>query len=452
METRTAEPAAPAPTRGDASSVAGPDLEGGRIRMAANSATGIRQRTIGLDLEGARAQVAAAALADAPVGQVGLELEGHLVDLDRPAVRVAWSRVLDVVRHLPELPGGSRVTVEPGGQVELSGPPAPDAVAAISAMRRDEAVLRFALSGWRLGWALLGADPVRPPSRINPTGRYAAMERHFAATGQGRAGLVMMTSTCALQVNLQPGRPDQHAARVRQADRLGPVLVALSASSAWLGGTRTGWRSSRERAWGQLDQARCGPPPPSPDPAGAWADHALCAPVLLVRDPDGGPEQPVLRDVPFDRWLTGADRLGGRRPTASDLDYHLTTLFPPTRPRGFLELRCLDAVPSAWWPGLVALVTTLMDHPAAADAAAEAAEPVTGRWSTAAQSGIADPALRRAAVRCVQAAALAVPRHLRADVEAWAELVCAGRVPGDDVDERARQVGPLALLGEESRA
>jgi glutamate--cysteine ligase len=167
--------------------------------------------------------------------------------------------VLDAIGRVPELPGGSRVTVEPGGQVELSGPPAPDAGAAVSAMRRDEAALRASLAADRLGWALLGADPARPARRVNPGGRYAAMEAHFAATGQARAGLQMMTSTCALQLNLQPGRPSQHAARVQQAHRLGPVLVALSASSAWLGGTRTGWRSSRQRVWGELDQRRCGP-------------------------------------------------------------------------------------------------------------------------------------------------------------------------------------------------
>jgi ergothioneine biosynthesis glutamate--cysteine ligase EgtA len=423
--------------------------------MAADSAIRLREHVETrefLDLEGARARVAAAALADLPVGRVGLEVEGHLVDLDRPQVRVPWSRVVEAIRRVPELPGGSRLTVEPGGQVELSGPPAPDAVRAVAAMRRDEQVLRAALLRDRLGWALLGADPLRPAARTNPAGRYAAMERHFRATGQACAGLLMMTSTCALQVNLEPGRSSQHAARVAQADRLGPVLVALSACSAWLAGARTGWRSSRQRAWGELDPARCAPPPGGPDPAGAWADYALRAPVLVVRDLAGGPEQPILRNIPFARWLTGAELLAGRRATAADLDYHLTTLFPPTRLRGFLELRCLDAVPAAWWPGLVALVTTLMDDPVAADAAAEATEPVVGRWSTAARLGLADPALRRAAARCTAVAEGAVPEGLRPDVQAWAEVVSSGRVPGDEIAERAARVGPLALLEEASRA
>jgi glutamate--cysteine ligase len=420
--------------------------------MAADSATGLREHARPMSADDAHARVAAAALADGPVGLVGLELEGHLVDLDRPAERLPWSRVLDAVRQVPALPGGSRLTLEPGGQVELSGPPEPGPVAAVRAMLRDEAALRAALADERLGWALLGSDPARPARRVNPGHRYAAMEQHFAATGQSRPGLQMMTSTCALQLNLQAGRPHEHAARVQHAHRLGPVLVALSASSAWLGGRRSGWRSGRQRVWSRLDPLRCGPLRSGGDPATAWADYAMAAPVMLVRDPVDGPEHAVRRTVPFGRWARGEELLGGRRPTASDLDYHLTTLFPPVRLRGVLELRCLDAVPSRWWPGLVGLVTTLLDHQGAADAAAEAAEPVARSWSVAARAGLGDPALRRAAARCAEVAAACAPAGLRPDVEAWAELVGAGRVPGDDADARAASAGPLTLLEEESRA
>ena len=62
---------------------------------------------------------------------------------------------------------------------------------------------------------------------------------------------------------------------------------------------------------------------------------------------------------------------------------HLSTLFPPVRPRGYLELRCLDALPDRWWPAVAALVTTLVDDPVAADEAAEACAPVADAWHTA---------------------------------------------------------------------
>ena len=78
-----------------------------------------------------------------------------------------------------------------------------------------------------------------------------------------------------------------------RAHRLGPALVAISASSPWLNGRDTGWKSARQRAWGRLDARACGPVPgcvaPSPapddglDPASAWAQYALRAPVVFIR-------------------------------------------------------------------------------------------------------------------------------------------------------------------------
>ena len=70
----------------------------------------------------------------------------------------------------------------------------------------------------------------------------------------------------------------------------------------------------------------------------------------------------------------------------ADLDYHLTTLFPPVRPRGYVEIRCLDALPDRWWPALAALVATLVDDPVAADEAAELCAPVADAWQTAARA------------------------------------------------------------------
>src|SRR5581483_11296778 len=109
---------------------------------------------------------------------------------------------------------------------------------------------------------------------------------------------------------------------------------------------------------------------------------------------------PVIARVPFADWLRGAAPFA-RRPTLADLDYHLTTLFPPVRPRGYLELRCLDATPDSWWPALAAVAATLLDDPVAADVAAEACAPVARRWTAAARDGLRDPQLRQAAERCL---------------------------------------------------
>ncbi len=268
------------------------------------------------------------------------------------------------------------MTLEPGGQVELSGPPGDDVATAAAGLRADTAVLRSVLAAAGLGLAPLGTDPARPPARVSPGPRYAAMEQHFAAAGCPAAGAAMMTSTASVQVNLEAGQPGEQHDRVALAHALGPVLVAVSASSPMLAGRETGWASTRQQVWGDLDQARCGPLLGRRDPAEEWADYALAAPVMLVRFTDAGGAEAVTGRVPFADWASGRTLLGGRRPTAEDLDYHLTTLFPPVRLRGFLEIRYLDAGPA--WPAVAAVAATLLDDPDAADAAAGACLPVVG--------------------------------------------------------------------------
>jgi gamma-glutamylcysteine synthetase len=236
------------------------------------------------------------------------------------------------------------------------------------------------------------------------------------------------------------------AERVAHIHRLSPALVALSASSPLVRGQHSGVRSERGAVWQRLDPSRCSPFVGRGDPAGAWASFALAAPVMLLRDPASGRRSPVRERVPLISWLTGDRPLGNRRPTLADLDLHVTTLFPPLRLRGFLELRMLDAVPGRWWPGLAALTVAVLDDPAAADRAAEAVEPIARRTADAVRLGIADPQLAAAARAVVQAALPAVPASLRPAVEDWAALLESGRTPADLVLETARRDGPLACL------
>lgn len=400
-----------------------------------------------LTLDEATAHAAHSALRPGSVGTVGLELEAHLVDLRDPAARVQWGRISGLLDGLPAMPGGSRVTLEPGGQVELSGPPYPDVAAAVAGLRADRHVLATALAADGLGLAPVGADPLRRPMRVNPAARYSAMEQHFAAMGCAEAGTAMMAGTAALQVNLEAGPCEGWGERMSLAHRLGPVLVAVAACSPLAGGGRlTGWASHRQRVWSELDQTRCGPLMSGADPADQWAQYALAAPVMLVRDPDGGGATPVRQRVRFAEWVTGAVPLGGRRPSTMDLDYHLTTLFPPVRPRGYLEIRYLDAAPEPWWPAVAAVTTVLLDDPVAAGHAAVACLPVAGAWDRAARLGLADPALHTAARACLTAACAAVPAALRPEVEALADLVDRGRCPGDALLDTARAGGAAAAL------
>ncbi|WP_286275723.1 ergothioneine biosynthesis glutamate--cysteine ligase EgtA [Mycobacterium antarcticum] len=370
-------------------------------------------------------------LKDGPVGQVGLEIEAHCFDLVDPLRRPSWVELTDVIAQVPALPSGSPITVEPGGAVELSGLPAPSAPHAITAMQADRAMLREAFAQHGLGLVLLGADPLRPPARVNPGDRYRAMERFFAASGTTDAGAAMMTSTASVQVNVEAGPRADWADRVRLAHALGPTMIAISANSPLLGAEFSGWRSTRQRVWSQLDSARCGPVlgASGGDPADDWVSYALKAPVMLVQGPETVPMTEV---VPFADWADGRALLGGRRPTVADLEYHLTTLFPPVRPRGFLEIRYLDSTPDDVWPAVVYTLATLLDDPSAAEVAAEATEPVATEWDLAARVGLGDQRLRAAATRCVHAAAERAPTELDGAMQRLMRQVQRGRSSADD--------------------
>nr|WP_090342288.1 ergothioneine biosynthesis glutamate--cysteine ligase EgtA [Mycolicibacterium malmesburyense] len=394
------------------------------------------------DADSAAHRVTAGCLHDGPVGRVGLEIEAHCFDLTDPMRRPAWDELTATIAGLPPLPGGSRVTVEPGGAVELSGPPLAGPLAAIDAMVADRAVLRAAFDRAGFGLVLLGADPLRPPRRVNPGARYRAMEAFFTASGTAAAGAAMMTSTASVQVNLDAGPRDGWADRVRLAHALGPTMVAVTANSPLLSGELSGWQSSRQRVWSRLDSARCGPVlgESGDDPAADWARYALKAPVMLVNHAEADAE-PVSDWVPFADWADGRVALGGRRPTTADLDYHLTTLFPPVRPRRWLEIRYLDSAPDAVWPAVAYTLITMLDDPTAADLAAEATEPVATAWDRAARVGLADPSLQAAAETCVRAAAERAPAELEESMQRLLRSVEQGRCPADDFSDRAARHG-----------
>lgn len=138
---------------------------------------------------------------------------------------------------------------------------------------------------------------------------------------------------------------------------------------------------------------------------------------MCVRSEDGPWEAP--EGLTFREWLRTGEP---RRPTREDLDYHLTTLFPPVRPRGHLELRMIDAQPGEdGWIVPLAVTTALFDDQEASETAYRAVKSLAERagslpaprnplWVEAARSGLTDPELREAAELCFAAALEALPR------------------------------------------
>ncbi len=396
----------------------------------------------------ARQIIAEGALRPSGEHRVGLELEFHLVDLAHPDRRPGWDAVQSLLAGLPLMPAGSSITLEPGGQIELSTTPHPDLVAAVTALRTDREALRQSLNPAGYGAAPLGTDPARPVRRTNPHQRYVAMEQHFEALGYPGPGRAMMSATAALQINLDAGPATGWSDRLAHIRALVPMLVAASATSPYLGGRSSGWHSMRQETWHGIDPGRSDPIS-SGDPTEAWADYALHAPVLLVAE--GDLLVPVTERVPFGAWLRHPALLG-RTATRADLDYHLTTLFPPVRPRGYVEIRCIDALPDRWWPAVAALAVTLIDDPVAADAAAELCEPVAGEWESAARLGPEHPALRVAVTACAELAARRCPPSLRTDLESFAELVSDGLTLSRQLRDRIERYGASHVLEEEAHA
>ena len=416
-----------------------------------------------LTVHAAEAHVRGVCFKTGPPTRVGVELEWLVHDLEEPRRPVPAERVeraLDGLAEPGALPGGSAFSREPGGQVELSSRPG-SLAGCIEDLTADIEVLRTALAAHRLTLAGWGLEPFLERRRVLDLPRYQAMETHFDRGGPW--GRRMMRCSAGVQVNLDAGEEGAGVTGWRRrwelAHRLGPVLVAAFANSPLWRGKPTGWRSGRQAVWGRMDPSRTRPPEHDGDPRTAWARYALDAALLCVRchEPEAwyAPPGLTLRD-----WLDGAaPRL--RPPTIADLDYHLTTLFPPVRPRGWLELRMIDTQHGDEWLVPAAVATALFDDPAAAEVAWAATEPLCeGRilpdaemWERAARHGLSAPDLGKAALICFAAAENALSESsdaVRHAVSAFIErYVARGRCPADDrLDALLRGASSVSELEE----
>lgn len=333
------------------------------------------------------------------------------------------------------LPGGSAVTVEPGGQVELSSAPATSAGRVCESLESDARHLRgmLARAGVAIGDAAADAD--RPATRILPAPRYRAMQHRFDRLGP--YGRLMMCNTAATQVSVDAGGDTvEVAARWAALHAIGPALLAAFACSPRLHGIPFGsWASQRMRTWFELDAGRTGPPPTA-NPVREYPRWALDAPLLCVRGGRGGcPDDWSLPgDIRFSDWLAGdADPVIGRPPTLADLDYHLSTLFPPVRATGHLEVRYLDAQPGSLWRVPIAAVAALLGDPAAVAAATAVAAPTVGRWRDAARHGLRDPDIRSTATELLFLAA-SVSDGFGADLDRAADRCRRGRTVAQESD------------------
>ncbi len=259
--------------------------------------------------------------------------------------------------HLIALLGeASSITLEPGGQLELSGRLCPHVHCCEGDFRRHVAQIAAAAEPLGLAFLGLGVQPFSPVETIGwvPKARYGVMGPYMRKTGD--MGQRMMKQTAGLQVNIDYADEHDCLDKLQVALLLSPLLYALFANSPLLDGKPSGFLSTRGEIWSRTDNDRTGLLPMLFGPETGFAtyvEYALDVPMYFILR--HGQFIDLTRErFPFRRFL--AEGYAGYKPTLADWDLHLSTLFPEARLRPQIEIRSADSLPPALTMGMAALI------------------------------------------------------------------------------------------------
>lgn len=257
--------------------------------------------------------------------------------------------------------GGGAISLEPGGQFELSGAPLADIHE--TARELDTHLQQTKTVGDALGMDFLtiGASPKwsREQTPVMPKGRYGIMTRYMPKVGS--LGLDMMYRTSTVQANLDYCSEQDMVAKLRTSIALQPVVTALFANSPFLDGKPNGFLSMRSEIWRDTDGDRTGMTPFVFEKGFGYeryVDWVCDVPMYFVKR---GETYHDVAGASFHDLLAGKlPKLPGERPTLSDWANHVSTVFPEVRLKRYLEMRGADVGPrdriialSALWVGLL---------------------------------------------------------------------------------------------------
>ncbi|ASR43185.1 glutamate--cysteine ligase [Xanthomonas citri pv. mangiferaeindicae] len=275
--------------------------------------------------------------------------------------RFGWAPVDENGRTVALLKDGASVTLEPAGQLELSGAPLIDIHATCSEVHAHLREVRAVAEDLGLGFLGMGFQPKwrRDEMPWMPKGRYRIMRDYMPKVGT--LGLDMMTRTCTVQVNLDYASEADMVKKFRVSLALQPVATALFADSPFTEGKPNGFLSYRSHIWTDTDADRTGMLDfVFEDGFGyeRYVDYLLDVPMYFSYR-DG-----VYHDASgqsFRDFLRGAlPALPGQLPTLRDWSDHMTTAFPEVRLKKYLEMRGADGGPwgrlcalPAFWVGLL---------------------------------------------------------------------------------------------------
>jgi glutamate--cysteine ligase len=258
-------------------------------------------------------------------------------------------------------PDMSAITLEPAGQLELSGAPLENIHQTCHEVNEHLAQVKSIAANLGIGFLGLGYHPKLPREEMPwmPKGRYAIMRRYMPT--RGTMGLEMMQSTCTVQVNLDFDSEATMVKMFRTSLALQPIATALWANSPFKEGKPTGYLSTRSHVWTDTDNDRCGTLPfVFEDGFGfeRYVDYMLDVPMYFVHR---GEDYIDVAGQSFRDFMAGKlPDLPGEYPTKDDWVDHLTTAFPEVRLKRFIEMRGADGGPwsrlcalSAFWVGLL---------------------------------------------------------------------------------------------------
>jgi glutamate--cysteine ligase len=275
--------------------------------------------------------------------------------------RFDWSPIEENGYLIGLKKNGASVSLEPGGQFELSGAPLEHIHQTCNEVGQHLSEVREIAEPLGIGFIGLGASPIwsMEETPIMPKGRYKIMRAYMEKVG--RLGRQMMFRTCTVQSNLDYGSEADMVKKFRVSLALQPLGTALFANSPFLEGRPNGFLSYRSQIWTDTDPDRTGMLPfVFEDGFGfeRYVDYALDVPMYFVRR---GGKYLDASGLSFRDFMDGKlPILPDEKPAIDDFEDHLSTIFPEVRLKRFLEMRGSDSGPwsrlcafSAFWTGLL---------------------------------------------------------------------------------------------------
>ncbi|HWP24725.1 MAG TPA: glutamate--cysteine ligase [Xanthobacteraceae bacterium] len=285
---------------------------------------------------------------------------------------LGWEPIMEGenIIGLADVTGGGAISLEPGGQFELSGAPVYTIHQCASELMAHLAQLREVAQPLGIGFLGIGMTPnwSRADVPTMPKGRYRIMTRYMPKVG--KLGLDMMYRTCTVQTNLDFFSEADMVKKMRVGLALQPVATALFANSPFTEGKPNGYLSFRSQIWCDTDKDRTGMLPWVFEEGMGferYTDYALDVPMYFVKRGDSYID---VAGQSFRDLLAGKlAALPGERATISDWANHVSTIFPEVRLKRFIEMRGADSGPWLRIPALPALWVGLLYDDGALDAA-----------------------------------------------------------------------------------